>query len=283
MNMNFLDVDFGGGSLLQYANRDPWQMMGYLLEAPDGKTVMIDSGRTEGADARYLYELLKSRGGRVDLWIMTHAHNDHFGALAYLLRTMDDFDIEIVDMRFSFPPLEWLKTVESGQPYAPAAEFLSLLEAHGIVPRELHAGETIECGGLAIDVLRDASDYERYHEVNDTSLVLRVHYPRRDVLFLGDLGADAARDLVKMLPAESLRCDIVQMAHHGQNGAERDFYEIVCPKIALYTAPDWLWDNNKDGKGVGTGPWKTLLTRQWMRELGVQISCPHAHGDFLLK
>jgi hypothetical protein len=34
--------------------------------------------------------------------------------------------------------------------------------------------------------------------------------------------------------------------------------------------------------GGGTGPFKTLETRQWMRDLGVVLSCPHCHGDYLL-
>ena len=78
MKLNLLDVDLGGGSVLQYANRDPYQMMGYLLKTPEGKTVMIDGGRQEGADAAYLHELILKEGGRVDLWLITHAHDDHF-------------------------------------------------------------------------------------------------------------------------------------------------------------------------------------------------------------
>ena len=49
MAYQLLDVDLGGGSVLQYANRDPYQMMGYLLKTPEGKTVMIDGGRWEKA------------------------------------------------------------------------------------------------------------------------------------------------------------------------------------------------------------------------------------------
>ena len=159
-------------------------------------------------------------------------------------------------------------------------EFLNQLDRHGIVPTRLHEGETIECGGLTIDVLSDGSDYAAYHTINDSSVVLRVHYPKRDVLFLGDLGQEAAADLAARVPAEALRCDIVQMAHHGQNGADRAFYEVVRPKIALYTAPMWLWECDS-GKGRGSGPWKTLETRAWLDELGVQVSCPHAYGDYL--
>jgi hypothetical protein len=123
----------------------------------------------------------------------------------------------------------------------------------------------------------DAENYVNYHGVNDTGAVLRVHYPNRDVLFLADIEPAAARELMELYTPEQLQCDIVQLAHHGQSGAHREFYEIVLPKIALYTAPDWLWTNNN-----GSGPFKTLQTRQWMRELGVVLSCPHCHGDFLL-
>lgn len=277
MAMNLLDVNFGGGFVLQYANRDPYQMMGYLLKTPDGKTVVIDGGRQEGADAAYLHELILKEGGRVDLWIITHAHDDHFSALSCILRDMEVLDFEIGDMRICFPPVEWLKTVERGQPYEPAVNFLERLRKHGITTTALHRGDVLQCGGLTIDVLHDAENYANYQGVNDTGAVLRVHYPNRDVLFLADIEPLAAKELMDLYPPEQLQCDIVQLAHHGQGGPHRDFYEIVRPKIALYTAPDWLWTNND-----GTGPFKTLETRQWMQELGVVLSCPHCHGDFLL-
>ena len=277
MDHHFLDVDLGGGSVLQYANRDPYQMMGYVLKTPDGKTIVIDGGRQEGADAAYLHELIHRNGDRVDLWLITHAHDDHFSALSCILRDMDKLDFEIGDMRLCFPPLEWLKTVENGNPYEPAANFLARLEKHGIVTTPLRRGDVITCGGLTIDVLHDAENYASYTTVNDTGAVLRFHYPNRDILFLADIETAAAKELTDLYTPEQLQCDIVQLAHHGQGGPNRDFYEIIRPKIALYTAPDWLWTNRD-----GTGPFKTLETRRWMQELGVVLSCPHFHGDFLL-
>ena len=277
MNCNLLDVNLGGGFVLQYANRDPYQMMGYLLKTPEGKNVMIDGGRFEGADAQYLHELILREGGRVDLWLITHAHNDHFGALSCILRDMDQLDFEICDLRVCFPPLEWLKIVENDSDYQPAVEFLDRLAKHGIRPTALRRGDCLECGGLTMDVLHDEEHYANYDKVNETGAVLRVHYPNRDVLFLADVEVAAAKEMMALYPPEQLQCDIVQLAHHGQNGVHREFYEIVRPKIALYTAPDWLWTNRD-----GTGPFKTLETRRWMQELGVVLSCPHCHGDFLL-
>ena len=63
--------------------------------------------------------------------------------------------------------------------------------------------------------------------------------------------------------------DICQMAHHGQNGATKEFYEAVRPEVCFWCAPNWLWDNNA-GKGFNTHIWKTVEVRGWMEELGVK-------------
>lgn len=281
MNMNLLDVNLGGGYVLQYANRYKYQMMGYLVETPDNKTLMIDSGQPYEEDAMYLYSLLTERNKKVDTWIITHAHDDHFGSLMYLMENLPQFDIEIGELYFDFPDTEWLLTVEGGNSYAPCKKFLSLLDKLNIKPKKLTKNTTLKCGELDIEVLKDCEGCEKYPSVNDTSAVLRLHFPKRDILFLGDLGTESGKDFVNTIPHEKLRCDIVQMSHHGQNGVTKEFYEVVKPKICLYCAPDWLWEN-VGPEGKGTGPFKTLITREWMEELGAVLSCPHAYGDFKL-
>ncbi len=291
-----LSVGLGGGALYHIVGRTRIQSMSYLIETPDGKIVMIDGGwgtidqeRAKqylnmdryigGEDARYLYNLLAERGKKVDLWLITHAHSDHFSALTDIL----DTDIEIGELRYDFPPMEWLERVENGGSAPFIKDFLDKVEESGVKVGSLKKGENISCGGVKIEVLTDAGNYARYDNINDTSCVLRVAFPKQDVLFLGDLGPVAGDDVLKEVPAEKLRCDIVQMAHHGQDGVSREFYEVVAPKICLYPAPDWLWDNNHAGMGKDTGPWKTLIVRGWMEELGVEQSISDIHGDYRLR
>ena len=282
MKLNNVKLDLGGGSLLQIANRTYIQMMSYLIDTPDGKTIMIDGGHHCAEDAEHMYNLLKERGGKVDLWIITHAHDDHFGALLWLLENMDDFDLQIEKMCFTFPPTEWFKDIEDGLCYTALCDFLDELEKHNIPHEDLVGGTTLDCGGISIEVLNNCTNYKNYNSINDTTIVLLVHFPKRDVLFLGDLAVAGANDLITTYGKSKLRCDIVQMAHHGQQGVNRDFYEIVRPKFCLYTAPDWLWDNNS-GNGINSGPWKTLETRKWMEELGAEQSFPCAFGDYLFE
>ncbi|MCR5263003.1 MAG: MBL fold metallo-hydrolase, partial [Clostridiales bacterium] len=66
---------------------------------------------------------------------------------------------------------------------------------------------------------------------------------------------------------DKLKSDIVQMAHHGQNGVDRPVYEAIAPKICLLPTPQWLWDNDA-GKGYDTHTWKTIVVQGWMREIG---------------
>ena len=46
------------------------------------------------------------------------------------------------------------------------------------------------------------------------------------ILWLGDIGTAGSRSLLR-LPEEKLRCDIVQVAHHGYNGASLELYRKI--------------------------------------------------------
>lgn len=101
-------------------------------------------------------------------------------------------------------------------------------------------------------------------------MVISFNTGKNRILFLGDTGIESSKKLLRT-QKEKLKSDIVQMAHHGQNGATKELYQAINPKICLYPAQEWLW-NNDDGRGYNSGPWKTLETRKWMEELKAQKS-----------
>ena len=80
---------------------------------------------------------------------------------------------------------------------------------------------------------------------------------------------------------DRLKADIVQMAHHGQNGVDKKVYMAVAPRICLWPTPQWLWDND-NGDGYDSGAWRTLETRQWIEELGVERNYVVKDGDIML-
>ncbi len=61
----------------------------------------------------------------------------------------------------------------------------------------------------------------------------------------------------------------MQIAHHGQNGATKEFYEAVKPVGCLWCALDRLW-NNDLGQGYNTHTLRTIEVCGRMEELGVR-------------
>ena len=126
-------------------------------------------------------------------------------------------------------------------------------------------GQIIGVDEISFEFISVPSDYKKHENINGTSIIFLVHFPKRDVLVTGDFDVTAEEEFFEHCDLSKLRCDIVQMPHHGQNGVDRAFYELIMPKICLYTTPQWLWENNRykrtDPETVGKGPFTTLETR----------------------
>ena len=282
METKYVDLGLGGGKLIQVANRTRVQMMSYVIDTPEGHTIVIDGGNYCEGDSNALYDYIAARGKRVDLWIMTHGHDDHIGAMLYLMEH-DKFDIDVGALCFWFPTVEWLSFKED---FAINYRFLQQVKKRGLNVITPNAGDVYAYGSLSVEMIAIPGDYASYAtSINGTSIIFKVHFPQRDVLFMGDFDVHAQADFLARYDAAKLRCDIMQMPHHGQNGIDRSFYELIRPKICLYTAPKWLWENNKygcdDPATAGTGPFTTLETRRWMDELGAEASYTHADGDIV--
>ena len=130
-------------------------------------------------------------------------------------------------------------------------------------------GDKITVDNVEFEILYVSEDKFEYDLINNTSMAFIMRAEGQKVLFLGDLAEEAGNRVLQMHSPEKLKCDIVQMAHHGQNGVNFDFYKAVQPKMCLWTTPKWLWDNDA-GLGYNTHTFKTIETRNWMDELGVK-------------
>ncbi len=165
--------------------------------------------------------------------------------------------------------------------------FFSLLEKKQfniVTPRYQ---DSYLCGGIRIEILNEPIHYQNYRSINPTGIILKVHFPKQSVLFLGDYDVDAEKDFRTYFSVEKLQCDIVQMAHHGQEGVSYDFYKDISPKYCLYPTPNWLWENNVGSRGGpetrGQGHFYTFETRLWMAEMKVIRSFHMGDGDWLFQ
>ena len=265
----------GVGELWMLSSTTGAQNLSIVIKSPNGKIIVIDGGWE--ADADKLSSLILQQGGKVDAWLITHPHEDHVGALCAILNDSAR-KIKIDKIYCSLATPDWYRQV-SPTGAGIADQLLSAFTklTVGTVTNSIGRGTEINIDDVNIRVLNNRGVYT-YNGVNNSSLVYKIRVSRQSILILGDLAYDGGKDLIKTCTAAELKSDIVQMAHHGQQGVDQDAYALIAPTTCLWPTPAWLW-NNDNGGGVGSGPWGTLTTRAWMDALGVKDNRSLKDGD----
>ncbi len=265
---------FNGGSLSLLADYDNRQMLSMVLQDKNGSLVVIDGGWD--IDADHLSDVIRSKGGHVSAWFVTHPHSDHVGALVKILNNPDR-KITIDNVYYSLADQSWYDKVESSRSLlvTDLRSALSTLPAASL--HTVKKGDEIQVGSIKVKVLNNPYLLD-VTSVNNSSVAYKFFLNNVSILVLGDMGPEAGKLLLEETSAADLKSDIVQMSHHGQYGVSREVYAAIKPQIALWPCPLWLW-NNDNGSGIGSGDWKTLETRKWMEELGVKVNYCIKDGD----
>jgi competence protein ComEC len=182
-----------------------------VMELPDNKTIVVDTGRTGRETAAYLRYLGKSD---IDALVLTHSHPDHTGGMEYLMKK---FTVkEIWDNGRILYPMDWpVNTVH----------------------RTLERGDIVEASGYSITVLHPYREFytlseDSYSEENSSSLVLKVTGAKKSFLLAGDIEEEAEEDIAHL--KKWLSSDITKIPHHGsRTSAQDDFLAEVSPSIAV--------------------------------------------------
>ena len=263
--------------LTQLSDHSTRQMMGYILKTKNNKIIVIDGGTID--DTENLVEQINKHGGKVDAWFLTHLHDDHLGAFSNIA---NDEQIQIEKIYCSFNEYSWYEENEPSR-----AEFskqiLEILKQDNIKDKveDVSLNQDINIDDIKIEILGIKNPEITENAGNEQSMVVKFDTGKKTFLVLGDTGVKSSEKLLKT-QKEKLKSDIVQMAHHGQNGATKELYEQINPTICMWPTPEWLW-NNDSGEGKGSGPWKTLETRLWMEELKVKKNYVEKDGDITIK
>ena len=247
------------------ANTSYSQMLGSIIKT-ENKTIVIDGG-TVNDSAQLINFLKESSVSHVDAWFFTHPHHDHMGCFVDIRKKAPEITVE--KLYFNFPDLSDEKIIAFERSpfeaalWEDAKKWDTLYDTHKVA-----AGEVFEFDEVKIRVLRTYAPEITANLINNSSAVYRIDGQKSSVLILGDLGVEGGEDTLKKCSVELLQTDYTQMAHHGQRGVSREFYEKIKPKRCIWAAPDWLWDNDR-GDGFDTSKFLTVRTREWMEALGV--------------
>ena len=247
-------------------------MEGYVIKTPNDKIVVIDGGNEIYMDEPYLPSAIRAILGlnegdffEIEAWFISHGHSDHYGEMSMMLRNYDEnSNYKINNIYFDIPDfiatgfdetdydLDKLATLKNGlNNYAKVNgidcgnSYYDYLNGRFVNAEAVNKGLSFTVDGVKFDILQTWSPED--DQVNGNSMVIKV-YPQnpngKNCLFLNDVSIVSGARLLKTY-GDGLKSDIVQMAHHGQAGADKDVYDAIDAKIRLWPIPFWVWENEE--------------------------------------
>lgn len=185
---------------------DVGQGDGLVVDAGDGRVVVIDTGMEPGPVDRCLRALGAQHVGAL---VMTHADADRVAGWAGVVRGRQ---------------VDAVVTGPSGGPEVPDVPVVTAA-----------AGDVIEVGEVRLEVVwplqRDAEPGE---DRNDLSLVLRLEVDGIEFLLTGDVEPEAQRAILRA--GVDVRADVLKVPHHGSAHQDPDFIAATGADVALLSA-----------------------------------------------
>jgi competence protein ComEC len=198
-----------------------------LVTFPDGRAMVVDGGGVlqfgipgrvrrkptldigEDVVSPYLW----SRGiRRIDVLVVTHAHEDHSGGAGALIA--------------NFRPREvWV----GANPLAGVLETAARFHIPVIAKR---VSEPFAYGGATIQILSPPSGYVPTKNMNNDSLAFRISYGVDSFLLTGDM----ERPMETRLLASGLdiQANVLKIGHHGsKTSTTQPFLDAVAPSISI--------------------------------------------------
>lgn len=232
------EIKAGEWRITQYGTVSGLQSMCYSLVSHDGDFVLIDGGHE--ADRENLRKLIEVFEDRVDVWICSHFHDDHIGAITAMLPDLGKLTIEEIWC----PPMdiETYKTFAKEWDCVDTCDaFLKEIEGMSNVSR-VEIGETRSVAGLTFEFLSAyREDAPWTHEGNNCGFFFQVKGEKETMLFCCDIGNEWISDCLVNSYGERLKSDYVQMGHHGNGGLTEEAYRIVAPRAAFFDCPAWVF------------------------------------------
>ena len=227
--------------------------MCFVYRLCDGSFIIVDSGFNDSACADAIYKTLSELAPDPDniviaSWFITHPHADHVGGFyAFAAAYADKVTLE--QIVYNYPTelsFQLCDTSTSHITKLPA----SASKFEGVKLIEAHPGQVYYLRDVVIEMLHtwDLYSSRAIAYMNYSSLVFTFSFDDADstkMIQLADCGPVATKTLLKMYDDETLKSDIIQVAHHGYDGASAELNSTIDADIVLWPSGRSAYGSHK--------------------------------------
>jgi len=240
MEVTFISVGQGDATLVEFPEGQGGQRKRMIIDGGGFASTNFDSGKDIIAPL-----LWKKKIKKIDYLVLSHPQRDHMKGLEFVARN------------FRVKEFWW------GGVGRLSNELKKVLDENRIKVSVLgQVSPAKDINGVRLEFLNPlgTADQLKRLDINDSSLVMRLSYGRRAILFAGDV-AEAGEAAVMQNSSRSLGADILKVPHHGSRySSSGAFIELVAPQAAVMTL----------GRGNSFGfPHKETLARYEDREIEI--------------
>lgn len=198
-----------------------------LIIRDDEHIITIDGGSTTSySNGKYILEpnIMAKAIDRIDIAFITHSDKDHTNCIEYLL---NEGNVEIGTLVLPI----FARNASSYN------DLKALCDKNKVPIQYMKQNDSIKISDeLLFYCISPSENYKEVEDdVNNQSLVLKMSYNNKSVLFTGDIGKDIEEKLVHDKKVnEKLSADILKVAHHGSKNSSIDkFIDKVSPEYAI--------------------------------------------------
>lgn len=228
-----------------------------LFETPTGQVMLVDGG-PDKTILRRLGEELPFWERRIDIIVVTHPHEDHYGGFESIIE------------RYAVGVLLLTGIEARSQSYQ---QFIKTIQEKNIPIYVVEKPEQVSLGEVRVTIIYPDHSLKNHwlSNLNNSSIVTKVSYKEMDILLSGDAEEEEEAELVGL--GTNLTADILKVGHHGSDTSSTEaFIQAVKPEIAVISS----------GKGNKYGH-PSLRTIKRLERFGISVRRTDTEGTIHFK
>ena len=219
LRVYFIDVGQGNSALIQFPGQKRM-----LIDGGGFRSGTFDTGKSVVAPFLFRKKIL-----HIDYVVLSHPHPDHLNGLRFIASEFNPSQFWYNgDSAKSDEFNDLMGIVES--------ERIPVLTPDDLAHGMIISGVRVECLNPYNKAAISPPNMIDNREVNNRSLVLKISYKGKSVMFPGDIEAETESRLVKNF-GRNLKSDVLLVPHHGSKySSTTSFIQMVDPELCVISS-----------------------------------------------